>query len=185
MSFGDEVEGALGQGRVQGLRGQTAQEVAVAVDDARAELPLDHTAQRAVADTVHLQDGGALLDLVAVELFEVDEPRRREGLRVAVYAGDVLVLGHRPETGVRSLLGLPVDRVLVAQGVEHPPRRDAVGEVVEVREVHLAEGQGLVEGGAQFSSRVVGTAGTVGLVMRVDLLGEGFEGWLRGGRRTR
>jgi hypothetical protein len=141
-----EVEGALGQRVVEGGGGQAAQEAGVAVDDARAELALEQAAHRAVADAVEFQEGGAFLDLVVVGLFEVDEPRGGEGLGVAVDAGDVGVPGDGPETGVGGLLGLPVDGVLVAQGVEHPPGGHPVGEVVEVREIDVGEGQGLTRG---------------------------------------
>ncbi|MGC0379095.1 hypothetical protein RKD28_006611 [Streptomyces sp. SAI-229] len=91
-----------------------------------------------MADTVQLQDGGALLDLVVVDLLEADEPGGGEGLGVAVDAGDVGVPGHGPEAGVGRLFRLPVDGVLVAQDVEHAPGGHTVGEVVEVREFHDA-----------------------------------------------
>ena len=151
--FLDEVEGPLGQRRVQRGGGQATQEVGVAVDDARAELALEQTAQRAVADTVQLQDGGAGLDLVIVDFFEVDELRGGEGLGVTVDAGDVGVAGHGPEAGVGGVLGQPVHRVLVAQGVEHAPWGDAVGEVVQVGEVDVCQWHRFVHGGGRCLGR--------------------------------
>lgn len=73
----DEVEGAPGQGGIQGSGGQAAQEVGLAADDARAELALEQPAQGPVAQAVEFEQGGAPPDLVVVDLLQVDEPAWR------------------------------------------------------------------------------------------------------------
>ena len=118
----DEVELGGLQRLVDGLPGETAQEVLVVADEiAGTELPLDELAQRTVAGAVGFQDRPSGVHQVVVDLLEVDELGRGERLGVLVDGTYVLVPRDGPEAGAHVALLVPVHGVLAAQRVEHPP----------------------------------------------------------------
>ena len=120
--------------------GQAAQEVLVAAQLRDAEVAGQQLAQRLVPGAVGLEDRAAQVLELGGRLLEVDELGRGEGLAVLVHHLDVLVAGDRPEAvAVAVGLVLPVQGILGAQRVEHPPRL-VVDEVVEVGEVDVRQG---------------------------------------------
>ncbi len=117
-------------------------------DHARREALVDQQPVPRVHRRVHVQHHlpgeVEVLRLGVAQLGAAHPGRVRRGR--PAHLTDVVVPGDRPEAGVGGLLGLPVDRVPVAQGVEHAPGGDAVGEVVEVGEVHVVQRHGFLHG---------------------------------------
>ena len=136
----DEVELFLRERSIHRLGGDAAQEGLVLGDRLRRELALQHAAKRAVTQPVGLEQRSALVLQVRVDLFEVGELRRREGLGVAQNAHDVVVARHRPEPAVGRFFARPVQAGRCAQLVEEAPGRP-VGEVVEVCKGEVGRGR--------------------------------------------